>query len=730
VTTAVAITNGKAAKSGPLPVFDADEVRRAIDLLIPAGQVTELRALDATTAGDRWPRTLTGYFADRDKLVESLRTIKDATSVYFTPNPVDPRLKARAANRIKKADKGDSTSDKDIIGRRWLLIDCDAIRPAGISATDEEHEAAIQRAKLIADELKFNYGWPEPIVGDSGNGGHVLYRVDLPTDDGGLVERCLKSLATKFDDDDVKVDTSVFNPARIWKLYGARVGKGDSTEDRPHRTARILSAPERLQVVPAELLESLASDSPIEQPAKHEHNSHAGGMAFDIDAFIDHNGFALAGPDAYQGGRKWTFNHSPMCDHHGDGPFLIQFANGALSAGCHHDSCSWTWHDLRAKYEPKQERRGMPDLRPAEYRDPPRDPEPVQFQRITSAELACGNYAVEFAIEGAMVLGQPLTIGGPMKSLKTSVLIDAAVSLAGGGFFLGRMKVNRPRRVLVMSGESGLATIQETARRICDAAGKNLAEFGNLIWSSDIPRFSRRDHLDALGKFLDDDGIEILFADPAYLAMPSADAGNLMAQGELLRNVADVCRDRNVTLVLCHHTKRNTGQDAFEPLELQHLAWAGHAEFARQWWLLNRRERYEPGTGEHKLWLSIGGSAGHGNLWALDVSEGLITDVGGRRWDVSLTDAAGAREAAQERHETLKAQAAEQRLEADCQKICEALAALPAQTGTKKDVREVCGLNTGRFGPALAALFKDKRVTNTAITKGNNRSYEAIKLNH
>ena len=85
---------------------------------------------------------------------------------------------------------------------------------------------------------------------------------------------------------------------------------------------------------------------------------------FDIDAFISRNGFDLAGPDPYQGGRKWTFNQSPLCDHHGDGPFLIQFSNGALSAGCHHESCSWNWHDLRAKFEPKP-RPGMADLRPA-----------------------------------------------------------------------------------------------------------------------------------------------------------------------------------------------------------------------------------------------------------------------------------------------------------------------------------------------------------------------------
>ncbi len=374
--------------------------------------------------------------------------------------------------------------------------------------------------------------------------------------------------------------------------------------------------------------------------------------------------------------------------------------------------------------------KGMSDLRPAEYRDTPAATprKEITYKLITSAELATGDYKVEYAIEGAMVFGQPLLIGGPQKNLKTSILVDGGVSAASGGYFLGKFKVARPYRTMIMSAESGMASLQDIAHRVCNVAGRRLAELSNLFWSPDIPKFGSHDHMEALEKFLADNGIEVLFIDPAYLAMPSADAGNLMAQGELLRNIAELCERLGVSLVICHHSKKHTGQDPYEPLELQHLAWAGFAEFARQWWLVNRREKYTPGTGDHRLWLSFGGSAGHSSLWAMDVNEGTIDDLGGRRWDVNLTDAAGARDAAKERQSEARKQAAQERQECDRKAICEAIAALPDRKATKTDLKAAAGLNTNRFSPALASLLTDKILIPTTVAKGNGQQYEAFTL--
>ncbi len=97
--------------------------------------------------------------------------------------------------------------------------------------------------------------------------------------------------------------------------------------------------------------------------------------------------------------------------------------------------------------------------------DPAR--QPVTYRRISCAELDASTYDLEYLIDDTLVAGQPCIVAGGKKCLKTSLLIDLGISLAVGGLFLGKLRVNRACRVGIMTGESGLATIQETARRIC-----------------------------------------------------------------------------------------------------------------------------------------------------------------------------------------------------------------------------------------------------------------------
>ena len=89
-------------------------------------------------------------------------------------------------------------------------------------------------------------------------------------DDGGLVQHVLQALDARFSTERVKIDTSVYNAARICKVYGTLARKGDNRPDRPHRRAKILEVPgcpnpydlagARFAPVPTDLLQALAAE--------------------------------------------------------------------------------------------------------------------------------------------------------------------------------------------------------------------------------------------------------------------------------------------------------------------------------------------------------------------------------------------------------------------------------------------------------------------------------------
>jgi len=229
-----------------------------LETLIASDQVVELRALRVGQTNSTW----SGYF-DVDHLddmaEDAVKLTQNAEGVYFTLNPLKEDVLARRSNRTDVAGRGDTASDNDVLRRRWLLVDADPKRSGNISSTDGEKATALEVIKRVRSQLD-QRGLPEPILADSGNGYHLLYRIDLPAEDGELVKRVLTALAQRFDTDEVKIDQKVFNPGRIVKLYGTMARKGDSTPERPHRWTEVLDIPKDVQPVSRGQMEALAAE--------------------------------------------------------------------------------------------------------------------------------------------------------------------------------------------------------------------------------------------------------------------------------------------------------------------------------------------------------------------------------------------------------------------------------------------------------------------------------------
>jgi hypothetical protein len=176
-----------------------------------------------------------------------------------------------------------------------------------------------------------------------------------------------------------------------------------------------------------------------------------------------------------------------------------------------------------------------------------------------SAELAEAKFRHEWLIEHILVRDQPGVIGGPKKAFKTSLAINMAISLGSGHAFLGNFRVPTRRRVAVFSGESGTATMQETARRICASKRITLKDC-DVLWSFDLPRLSQKEHRLKLGGFLRELEIDVVFIDPLYLCLlaggKSVSASNLYEIGPLLWDAARTCLDAGATPILVHHATK------------------------------------------------------------------------------------------------------------------------------------------------------------------------------
>lgn len=348
------------AEGGSASVTEVDAgLRRFLALLFADGGLREVRALDVVRSSypHKTEHVEAGYFRpeDLDALIwiaghyrldeghfhlpfGGLSILRQPPKgVYVSLNPIKSAAYAKAPARMVVAKHGETSSDVDVEHRTTLLIDVDSPRAVtGVSATEAEKA----QAEMLTDQVRqflVEQGWPQPIVIDSGNGYQILFRIDLPADDEGLVERVLKGLAAKFPRQDGGIDVSVHNAARIARLPSTWNRKGHSIDDRPHRLAQVLSLPDSFCVVPIEKLQQVADLAPKAAPPEQNGRARTrkqvnDGPGQDIDAAVV----------------RWNADHPRTFPTHAS-PCPICSSPDGLKA-CNRDSSRWTCfssrHDL------------------------------------------------------------------------------------------------------------------------------------------------------------------------------------------------------------------------------------------------------------------------------------------------------------------------------------------------------------------------------------------------
>lgn len=350
-------------------------------LFFHAGEVAEIRAIGIQGKNPGWEGfakgTVSGYFDDPEAFEKAAAALDKAGArgVYYTVNPVNPALLARAKNRLKVAKS--TTQDQDVVCIRWLPIDLDPKRPADISSTEEELQAALDLGKKVSAWLEDELGFAKGIRAESGNGVHLLYRLpDLPNDEEThrLLVAAIAAIKARFDNDQVDIDPVTINPARIWKCYGTTGRKGDDTETRPHRRSKLFSKqPVKLEdvpITPREILEKLAALGPVAPgqtggartggadataakagsappaPARFK-KSTLGPLK--VDAYLDAHGISYKVKED-GAATIYALDHCPFNPDHVNGQAsIIVSPNSPVNFHCFHASCHGKmWKDARA----------------------------------------------------------------------------------------------------------------------------------------------------------------------------------------------------------------------------------------------------------------------------------------------------------------------------------------------------------------------------------------------
>jgi hypothetical protein len=227
-----------------------------------SGDLIEIRAWHDESTGIRG-RNSGLYNNLRKAAFAAIRLSNEGQHVYFTLNPVDPNsicAKKRELNKvIRKAFF--TTKDYHVACRRLYLFDSDPKRPSGVCSTEAEKAHAWEQVQALKMYLS-GLGWPEPIVADSGNGWHLYYLADgcaVGREATANVKDALRYLKTLFP----TVDTTVYNAAQISRVPHTMNVKGINTVERPHRRAKLISYPEKLEPVMAGKVYQLAIEAGI-----------------------------------------------------------------------------------------------------------------------------------------------------------------------------------------------------------------------------------------------------------------------------------------------------------------------------------------------------------------------------------------------------------------------------------------------------------------------------------
>jgi len=314
----------------------------------------------------------------------------------------------------------------------------------------------------------------------------------------------------------------------------------------------------------------------------------------------------------------------------------------------------------------------------------------------------------EWLVDRTFAVGEQILLAGPEKSLKTTLAVALAVSLATGLPFLG-ITVPEPRRVLYYSLETSTPAFERIVHLIADALViRSVRQLRKRLEDNLIPSYppyvnlAEREGQDAVKHLLQLYRPEVVFLDPVSKCGAPADAdSNQNSMAGFLGRLRVLFAPYQVTVVLQAHCTKPTAK-LRRPLKRQDVAGTALTADTRAWMLVNHRQAWSgSSTDPHLLNLVIGGNARNSeDTYRLDV---IASD---RRFRAELVQTPS-----RPRAEAASPEPARPRptLPTNQQRIMDVLTEL-RDWQSARQLRERTSLNNVNASAALEALVDAERV--------------------
>ena len=544
-------------------------------------ELVEIRILDPETK-----RSYSGYFTDIETLLREIKRYEKC-NLYFTLNVIDPACYSREQHdRISTRPKS-TTSDMEILGRKWCLIDVDCEKPSDTNSTDAEKELA----KVVVNEVyKFlrDEGFEKPIICDSANGYHLLYKQAMISNPQNTetMKNFLKVLDMYFSTDKVKIDCTTFNPSRICKLYGVISRKGSDTQERPQRESKILRVPQEVKITPNEYFQKVASYLP--QPEKRDRSNNWGANSFDLDEFIQKYNIKIRNIVTSHDYTKYVLEECPFnSSHRAPDSAIFKMRDGSYGFKCLHNSCSqYTFKDFRLHYDP--DAYSGKDYREFQFKQKYFGGKFEPFQPISETEekgkkwmsmkdvkrvdiaellsIPTGYHELDKKIIG-LFAGELTVLSGLNASGKTSWLNCLALNVIQQGFkvaiwsgemqdwrFQGWLNQMAAGKNYVRKKE-GFENFYYTPSKVCeqiDAWVDNKLFLYNNSYGNNWQQL-----FNDIKELVDNEGVQLIVIDNlAALSIESYDSGTYANQTKFILDVKDYAKQKNIHVVLVAHPRK------------------------------------------------------------------------------------------------------------------------------------------------------------------------------